>query len=373
MLSNHQPEHTSDVLLIQLGVGQVGSAVASSALRLADNWQRRFGPRIRYHALADSSGFVAPPTLEALTSALEARTSGQPLVSLPGGLPMDNWRDVLEAALLATGQPERVIVVDCAVGHGMSKMLLAARAAGAHVVLCNKDPLTGPYRQFQRLQGDIQRGSLHLSATVGAGLPITSVLAAAMASGDTVLELHTVASGSLGHLCGALSAGASFPEALQSAIDAGYCEPDPRVDLSGHDVARKLLILARLAGHTVELADVQVESLVPSGAESLPRDAFLAALPSWRDHLREPFAAARASGHVLRYVGSMDATGSPRASLCEVGADDLLARGQGPENIFTLRTERYQCYPLVIAGPGAGVAVTAGAVISDLLRAANIL
>jgi homoserine dehydrogenase len=286
---------------------------------------------------------------------------------------MDTWHNVLKQAISAAGRPDRVIVVDCAVGHGTTKMLLAARDAGAHVVLCNKDPLTGPYRQFQRLQGDIHHGSLRLSATVGAGLPITSAVVAATASGDTLIELQAVASGSLGYLCSSMSQGASFPDALQSAIAAGYCEPDPRMDLSGHDVARKLLILARLAGHPLEMADVAVESLIPAGAEALSRDAFLAALPSWRDHLRDTFATARASGSVLRYVGSMDATGALAASLREVGADESLARGQGPENVFTLRTERYQRYPLVIAGPGAGVAVTAGAVISDILRAASIL
>lgn len=362
---------TREMLVIQPGVGQIGAAVIAIVQRMAPVWRTRYGVVLRYHAVADSSGF-AP-----LTSALDAH--GRRLASLPGGIPSSNWRAVLELAIRAAGGPERVIVVDCAVGGGTTALLLAARAAGAHVVLCNKDPLTGPYEQFQALQGDGQHGqhgqhgSLRLSATVGAGLPITSAVAAATASGDAVQEVRAVASGTLAYLCAAMSAGVAFPAAVQSAIEAGYCEPDPRGDLSGHDVARKLLILARLAGRPAELNEIAVESLIPPGAEDMSRDAFLASLPGWRDHLAERFAAARTSGHSLRYVGRMAEDGSITAGLRMVAHDDPLARGSGPENVFVLRTARYQEYPLVIAGPGAGVAVTSGAVVGDILRAAGVL
>lgn len=373
--ANNQP----DFLLIQLGVGQIGAAVVSQVQRLAPDWQHRFGLGLQYYTLADSSGFIAPgPTerllpAQLLASIAEAHTGGRPLRTLPNGRPAEDWHVVLDQAIEAGGRPDRVIVVDCAVGHDTTDLLLAARAAGAHVVLCNKDPLTGPYAQFRALQGDLQSGSLHLGATVGAGLPITGAVAAARASGDTVIELHAVASGSLGQLCSDMSQGTDFADALEHAIAAGYCEPDPRVDLSGHDVARKLLILARHAGQSAELAGIEVESLIPPGAVSLSRDNFLAALPSWREHLRDRFTTARATGHVLRYVGEIDAHGLLSAGLREIDQDNPLARGHGPENVFVLRTERYQQHPLVIAGPGAGVAVTAGAVIGDILRAAGVL
>ena len=363
-------ESHGDILLIQLGVGQVGAAVVSAVRRLAPIWRERFGLAIRYHVLADSTGFVVASEP---TSVLEQRTHSKPLATMPNSRPLADWRTVLDQATTATGDAGRVIVVDCAVGRGTTETLLAARQAGAHLVLCNKDPLTGPFQHFQALRGDHRRGSLHLSATVGAGLPITSAVAAAAASGDVIESLSAVASGSLGYLTAAMSDGASFPDALQSAIAAGYCEPDPRVDLSGHDVARKLLILARLAGHQAEMADVAVDSLTPADAETLSRDALLAVLPTWRDHLRDRFATARAAGRVLRYVGAMDATGALHASLKELSRDDPLAHGDGPDNVFVLRSERYQRRPLVITGPGAGVAVTAGAVIGDILRAASVL
>lgn len=369
----------SDFLLVQLGAGQVGTAVVSLVQRLAHSWRQQFGFGIHYYALADSTGFVVPGPTERLLSSEtfasieRACASRRPLSTLPKGRHVGDWQDVLRQAIHAGGGADRIIVVDCAVGHGTTDMLLSARAAGAHIVLCNKDPLTGPYTQFRALQGDGQHGSLRLSATVGAGLPIASAVASAQASGDTVIELHAVASGSLGQLCSDMSQGADFPTVLENAIVAGYCEPDPRVDLSGHDVARKLLILARLAGNPAELAAVEVESLIPSGAESLGRDAFLAALPSWREHLRDRFTSARATGHVLRYVGVMDTHGHLHASLREIDQSNPLAQGHGPENVFVMRTERYQQRPLVIAGPGAGVAVTAGAVVGDILRAAGAL
>ena len=375
-------ERSSDKLLIQLGVGQVGAAVVSEAQRLAPVWRNRFTLGVRYFALADSSGFVVPHspetmlTADTLASALQTHASGQPLVALPSSQPSTGWQDVLEQAILAAGGVDRVIVVDCAVGHGTTELLLAARAVGTHIVLCNKDPLTGPYHQFEALRaagGHNRHGSLHLTATVGAGLPITSAVAAAAASGDTILALSAVASGSLGQLCASMSAGESFPDALQTAIERGYCEPDPRVDLSGYDVARKLLILARLAGYSAEMADVAVESLIPAGGAALSHDDFLAALPSWRDHLRDRVATACASSHTLRYVGAMDAKGALVASLREISPDEPLARGQGPENTFVLHTTRYQRHPLVITGPGAGVAVTVGAVIGDILRTAGVL
>lgn len=362
--------------LIQLGVGAVGSAVIATVQTHAAAWKARPGITIEYYAVADSSSFLAATTQqkklspESLAAVLEAHASRHPLNGIPESMPADAWKTVLERAIAAVRSPARVIVVDCAVGHGTTELLLAARSAGAHLVLCNKDPLTGPFRQFQALQGDSGNGSLHLSATVGAGLPIASAVQAATVSGDVVESIAAVASGSLGQICTAMSSGATFPEALQSAIAAGYCEPDPRVDLSGHDVARKLLILARLAGVPAEMSQITVESLAPPGAETLTRDALRTRLPSWRGHLAERVGAAHAAGNVLRYVGSLDAQGRLTAGLRELAPAEPLAQGHGPDNVFVLHTARYAERPLIVAGPGAGVAVTAGAVVADILRAA---
>ncbi|HEU4785282.1 MAG TPA: hypothetical protein VFS83_18230, partial [Ktedonobacterales bacterium] len=141
MPSEPVSEKPSDFLLLQLGVGHVGAAVVSLTQQLAHDWQGRFRLGIHYFALADSSGFVVPgPTerllsSETLASIERVCTSGQSLSTLPNGRHAGDWQDVLEQAIQAGGRPDRVIVVDCAVGHGTTPMLLAARAAGAHIVL----------------------------------------------------------------------------------------------------------------------------------------------------------------------------------------------------------------------------------------------
>ncbi|MGH2515568.1 MAG: hypothetical protein ACRDHP_07920, partial [Ktedonobacterales bacterium] len=236
-----------------------------------------------------------------------------------------------------------------------------------------KDPLTGPQSRFAALMLSPRGGSLRASATVGAGLPILAALERAVVSGDTLLALDARASGSLGHLCDRLSRGILFDAAVRAAEEQGYTEPNPRLDLSGFDVARKLLILARTAGLRAELSDVRVESLVPPGADALALDGFRAALPEYAGFLAERVEAARATGRVLRYVGRIAGDGALSAGLVDLPPAAPLARGSGPENVFLLRTARYDTYPMTIAGPGAGIGVTAGAVVADLLRALEVL
>lgn len=365
---------TRSISLVQLGVGRVGAAVVDLVERQAPRWQARYGFAVSYVARADSHGFGLLGR-DAQGDETLARVAGQRPSSLPGAMSLEHWAEVLDVALVGVRAPGDLVVLDCAAGPATAPLLLAARAAGASVVLANKEPLTGPQAQYDALMGSAGRsdGSLGISATVGAGLPVLRTLTALAASGDTLLEVSARASGSLGFLCDQLSLGIPFDEALRLAIAQGYTEPDPRQDLSGYDVARKLLILARTAGRTAELSDVRVESLTPPDAEHLPLPAFLTAIPHYADHLADRVARAQARGHVLRYVARLDAEGRLSASLLDLPADDPLARGHGPENVFVLRTERYDAHPLTIAGPGAGVAVTAGAVVADLMHVVGVL
>lgn len=364
---------TRAIALIQLGVGQVGREVAQIVTAQVGAWRERCGMDVRYAALADSSAFVLPADTEGVDAALAARSAGTRFDAREGALPLREWRTVLERALSAVAAPADLVMLDCAAGPGTAPLLLAARAAGAHAVLANKDPLAGPMAQLRALTERKQGGSLRFSATVGAGLPVIATLGALIASGDSLHTLDARASGSLGFICDRLSQGERFDDAVREAVAQGYTEPDPRLDLSGFDVARKLLILARVAGMECELRDVSVASLVPPGAEALDRAEFLAALPTYRDFLADRVADAQRRGEVLRYVGRIAADGRLSASLVAFAPDDPFALGGGPENVFRLRTARYDAYPLTISGPGAGVAVTAGAVVADLLRALEVL
>lgn len=370
---------TRRVSVVQLGVGQVGREVVSIVRAQAPVWRERYDVAVRYVALADSTGFVAgrqsddAPIALPLAAALDARAGGRRFAPREGAAPPEDSSRALDEALSGAGSPADLVVVDCAAGRGTTPFDLRARERGAHLVLANKDPLTGPYGEYARLVASPAGGSLRRAATVGAGLPILAAVDALIASGDAILTLDARASGSLGFLCDRLSHGDSFDTALREAMARGYTEPDPRQDLSGFDVARKLLILARAAGRRAELADIRVESLVPPGYETAPPADFLAALPAFARHLADRANSARAEGQVLRYVGRVDESGALSAGLVALPPGDALAYGAGPDNIFVLRSDRYAERPLVIAGPGAGARVTAGAVVADLLRAIGVL
>jgi bifunctional aspartokinase / homoserine dehydrogenase 1 len=204
---------------------------------------------------------------------------------------------------------------------------------------------------------------------VGAGLPVIDTLRKLQDSGDTVLSIEGCPSGTLGFLFGELGRGRPFSDALRAAVTAGFTEPDPRIDLSGTDVARKALILARRIGFNGDLRNVAIDSLVPPSLERVAVEEFLDRADElnalWDKRSRE----ARSRGCVLRYRAR--ATSSAVAvGLVEVAESDPLGSLQGTDNQFAFRTTRYADQPLVIRGPGAGPAVTAAGVFNDLLRLA---
>lgn len=368
---------TRAIAVIQLGVGRVGAAVAALIEQQAARWHASDTLALALHTLADSSAHLRLTPDFTLADALALRAAATPFATHPGVIPAAEWSAVLAQALTAVAAPADVVVVDCATGNGTTPLLRAARRAGVRIVLANKDPLAGPLDDFQalvrRAPGEAPGNVAGISATVGAGLPVLRTLATSVASGDQLLSVAARASGSLGFLCDRLSSGERFDTALRAAVEQGYTEPDPRQDLSGFDVARKLLILARTAGHGAELDAVQVESLVPLGTETLPVADFLETLSAHAQHLGERVAQARAAGNVVHYIGACDANGRLSASLQALAPDAALARGSGPENVFVLRTTRYDAHPLTISGPGAGIAVTSGAVMGDVLAVLGVV
>jgi aspartokinase/homoserine dehydrogenase 1 len=240
------------------------------------------------------------------------------------------------------------------------------------LVLANKRPLADRESvsnllwQTARARG---RRILH-EATVGAGLPIIDTYHKLVESGDQVERIEGLLSGTLGSVLDEVSSGVPFSRAVKRAMDRGYTEPDPREDLSGMDVARKALILARLLGYSGELSSESVESLVPPWAQSLSKDDFLRRLEDldeeWSARVRE----ARKSGTVLRYIAQ--ATPSHVAvGVHAVPESSPFARVKGSDNQLVFTTARYKTNPLVITGPGAGADVTAAGVLNDILRLAG--
>src|SRR5438128_4929726 len=354
----------SDVVL--LGFGQIGRALAPMIVKV-----KREALTLRIVGLIDRSGLVfdadgfSPRRLAALGA---AKAKGVPLAKAAGGRRASAVEAVAFVARHALSNP---ILVDLTADE-TTDTLTTALGAGMHVVLANKRPVTTDKRKYDALRAAAQAHGRRvlLEATVGAGLPIIDTYQKLVESGDRVSKIEGCPSGTLGYLFGELGRGAAFSTALEGAIAKGYPEPDPREDLSGMDVARKALILGRLLGFPGELDDIAVESLVPDGAGRLKLDRFLASLEQFDAAWAKRVAAARARGGVLRYRAIVTRK-SIRVGLVVVDASSPMASLNGTDNQFIFTTMRYKKNPLVITGPGAGPAVTAGGILNDVLKLAG--
>ncbi|PYQ37292.1 MAG: hypothetical protein DMF55_01575, partial [Acidobacteria bacterium] len=214
------------------------------------------------------------------------------------------------------------------------------------------------------------RRRLRFEATVGAGLPILDTYRKLVESGDRVVKIEGCLSGTLGFLLSEVEAGRPFSRSLRDAIGRGYTEPDPRDDLSGADVGRKALILGRLLGFRGEPKEVGVESLVPAALRKVPLPRFLERLPELDPEWTALLARARSRERRLRYVATVTRR-SIRVGLVEVGPGSPFAGLRGTDNQVAFTTLRYRANPLVIQGPGAGLAVTAAGILNDVLELAG--
>ncbi|OLE64130.1 MAG: hypothetical protein AUG04_01960 [Deltaproteobacteria bacterium 13_1_20CM_2_69_21] len=209
------------------------------------------------------------------------------------------------------------------------------------------------------------------AATVGAGLPALSTLRRLTRAGDTLIALTGVFSGSLSFLFNAYDGRLPFSSLLAEARARGYTEPDPRADLSGRDVARKLLIVARVAGRPLEEGDIDVEDLVPPPLRDIPLGAFLDRLGELDEILERRRRVAAATGQVLRYVARLREGARATVRLEALPPDHPCAQLSGADNLFAFTTRRYHAQPLVVRGPGAGPEVTAQALLADVFEIAR--
>ncbi|MCM2278862.1 MAG: bifunctional aspartate kinase/homoserine dehydrogenase I [Oligoflexia bacterium] len=244
---------------------------------------------------------------------------------------------------------------------------------GIHVITPNKRANAAPlaaYRELHSRARARQRQFLY-STNVGAGLPLLQTLRELHQTGDRILAIEGVLSGTLSYIFNSFTGERPFSEIVREARRLGLTEPDPREDLAGLDVARKLVILGREIGLGLELEDVQVRSLVPEELRAVKTEEFLARLAEHDVERAKELAGYQAQGLVPRYVGRIDSEGRAKVELVAFPRSHPFARVQGSDNIVAFRTERYDAQPLVIQGPGAGPEVTAAGVFSDLLRLAS--
>ena len=302
-------------------------------------------------------------------------------------------RDAL-ARLCQSGEPPDVlalldrlrrlpvpVLVDCTAADGMERVYEEAFARGIHVVTANKKPFALPTPARERLFAAARRAhrGLRYETTVGASLPVIETVKNLFRTGDRVRLIEASLSGTLGFLANMASGGERLSVSVRTAHARGYTEPHPRDDLSGLDAARKALILARELGVDLELEDVEVEAFVPAKLmDADDREAFFAGLELHDAAFEAKIAGLRGQGCVLRYLARIvpPAAGERvrvRVAPVAVAADHPAARLRGTEALVAFHTERYDEYPLVVQGAGAGGAVTAAGVLADVLALSQTL
>ena len=267
------------------------------------------------------------------------------------------------------------VIVDCTASAAVAARYADWLGAGIHIVTPNKKANSADFASYERLRAARRAGGAHYlyEATVGAGLPVVQTLRDLRETGDDIASIEGIFSGTLAYLFNRYDGGSSFSEIVHDARQRGFTEPDPRDDLSGMDVARKVIILGREMGLALELKDVQVENLVPRELAGGSIEDFMADLPRYDAAMQQRLTAARARGKVLRYTGKITAAGEATVGLQELDAKHPFANIALTDNVVRFATRRYCDNPLIVQGPGAGPEVTAGGVFADLLRLAAYL
>ena len=262
------------------------------------------------------------------------------------------------------------VLIDCTASAEVAGNYRGWLARGIHVVTPNKKANSGALPDYRALKEAARAAGTHYlyEATVGAGLPVIHTLRDLRETGDDITRIEGIFSGTLAYLFNVFDGSEPFSSIVRTAKLKGYTEPDPRDDLSGMDVARKLIILGREMGLTLEMADVKITGLVPRALNDCGVDEFMRRLPEFDADMAAVLAEAKRQGQVLRYVGRIDADGHATVGMTRLDAKHAFANIALTDNVVRFATRRYCDNPLIVQGPGAGPEVTAGGVFSDLLR-----
>jgi aspartokinase/homoserine dehydrogenase 1 len=347
-----------------VGAGNIGSTLIRQLSQRLRQLKQEFDIDLRVRAIAGSNQMLLsdhPIDLEHWREQLKTRGTATDLTRL--------------ASHVYDDQLPHAVLIDCTASQDVSELYGTWLERGIHVITPNKRANTSSLEYYRRLrQANRTVGAHYLyETTVGAALPIIQTLRDLVQTGDEIVEIEGILSGTLSYLFNSFDGTRSFSSLVTQARELGYTEPDPRDDLSGTDVARKVVILAREIGMTAELADVDLQGLVPKELTEGPVSEFLLELPKYDAQMEQLRQQAVAKGEVLRFVGRVGHDGKASVALRSYPTTHPFARIQLTDNIVLFRTLRYNENPLVVQGPGAGREVTAAGVFADLLRLSSYL
>ncbi len=355
---------TTELHLFMIGVGLIGSTLLEQIRAQAEFLIKDHTIALKVVGLANSKKMVFDPE----------------------GIDLDNWRSELEVAEMPMRMADYVskmrelnmsnaIFIDNTASEQITDFYESILDASISISTPNKIATSSAFLKYQRLKNIARRrGAQFMYETnVGAGLPVISTLNDLLISGDSIRVIEGVLSGSMSFIFNNFRPGTSFSEIVREAREHGYTEPDPREDLSGADIRRKLVILAREAGIPLEPEMVEMDTVLPEACIAAPSiDAFFSELEKADEHFSDRVEKAVAAGKVLRMIARLDRE-KAAVGLYEVDQDHPFYFLNGSDNMVVFTTERYMDRPLVVRGPGAGAEVTAAGVFSEIIRIGNYL
>ena len=347
-----------------VGPGTVGATLLDQLHRQNERLREQFNLDLRIRAIARSGSMLL----------------GDRRIDL------EDWRNAFAASATGTdlGRFEEHVdadhlphaaIIDCTADAGIAGRYSGWLRRGIHVVTPNKKAFSGDAAYYAELKESCAAGSSHCfyEATVGAALPVIRTIRDLVDTGDRIHSVQGILSGTLAYLFNIFDGSEPFSRIVMTARESGFTEPDPRDDLSGTDVARKLTILAREIGLDLAVGELPVENLVPEPLRDVALEEFLRRLPDYDEAMSARYRAARERGRVLRYIARLDVGGRASVGLEEVDPTSVFGRINLTDNVVQFDTDRYCANPLVVQGPGAGPEVTAAGVFADVLRLATFL